>query len=242
MEIERKKNRIRFILVSDMDQVPPLVDEVRNYLRERGISDAPPFILSIREMVNNAIEHGNKMDTSLKVIMDVEEIGNFRFKISVKDEGPGFDYGSMNLSMPDDPSQVRNRGLALINTFADELSFNDSGNVVMAYMTIKNDTFFTVDNEGNKCSIKPVGDLTGKVADELRTLLLDSQASGITVYDFDFADVEDIDSITLSIFVLFANNLFKDYPDGSLQIRNANGDIVNMFQLTRLDRFYKIVD
>ncbi|XPV76871.1 MAG: ATP-binding protein [Desulfovibrio sp.] len=242
MEIERKKNRIRFILASDMEQVAPLIDEVRGYLRERGVVDAPPFILTIRELVNNGIEHGNKSDTVKKVIMDIEEIGNFRFKISVKDEGEGFEHASINLSMPDDPSQVRNRGLALVNTFADELAFNDAGNVSIAYMTIKNDTFFTVDKDGNSCTIRPVGDLTGKVADELRTLLLDSQASGVTSYNFDFSDVEDIDSITLSIFVLFANNLFKDHPDGSLLIRNANSDIVNMFQLTRLDRFYKLVE
>jgi len=163
-----------------------------------------------------------------------------RFKMVVEDEGEGFDYQDIQLSMPDDPNQIRNRGLSLANAFSDQLEFNEKGNLITSYITIRPETVFNVTDDGNRKIIKPTGDITAETAEQFRTLLLNLLNDGHSRYCFDLSDVQDIDSIALSIFVIFSNMVSDRFPDAKLEIIDMSKDIVNLFRMTRLDQNYRI--
>ncbi len=88
------------------------------------------ILIALTEAVNNAMNHGNKMDPEKKVKLSCEnaekEIG---FKI--EDEGEGFDYDS--LPDPTDPENIdkpNGRGVFLMKHLADEVNFHNEGKII----------------------------------------------------------------------------------------------------------------
>lgn len=80
--------------------------------------------MAVNEAATNAIIHGNKEDSSKKVEVSARKDCN-TLKITVRDEGPGFDPDSLP-----DPLQEENllkdsgRGVFLIKQYADEVEFS----------------------------------------------------------------------------------------------------------------------
>jgi serine/threonine-protein kinase RsbW len=87
-------------------------------------------LIAVTEAVNNAIRHGNKENKSKKVqinVCDSERV----FKITVCDEGQGFDY--YNLPDPTAPENIEKengRGIFLMKSLADSVQFNNNGREV----------------------------------------------------------------------------------------------------------------
>jgi serine/threonine-protein kinase RsbW len=79
--------------------------------------------LAVREAVINAIKHGNRMDASKTVEIAFEERPD-RFRVRVRDEGPGFDWTSTR-----DPRVGENlystsgRGIFFMKHFVDRVAF-----------------------------------------------------------------------------------------------------------------------
>jgi serine/threonine-protein kinase RsbW len=95
------------------------------------------LLVSCTEAVNNAITHGNKCDLSKKV--NIKCIADKRMlKILVKDEGEGFDPGSL-----EDPREEKNllkeygRGVFLIKSLMDEFSVRHLKSGTVVEMKIK---------------------------------------------------------------------------------------------------------
>ncbi len=88
------------------------------------------ILIALTEAVNNAIQHGNKADPSKQI--DI----SFRLKdkqavFTVQDQGCGFNYNQ--LPDPTNPENIENpngRGVFLMRNLADEVEFNDNGNMV----------------------------------------------------------------------------------------------------------------
>jgi DNA-binding response OmpR family regulator len=58
-------------------------------------------------------------------------IDTIRLEVSVLDEGPGFDHSSVNQDLdPDSFMRMYGRGLFLINSVMDDVSYNDRGNML----------------------------------------------------------------------------------------------------------------
>jgi anti-sigma regulatory factor (Ser/Thr protein kinase) len=79
---------------------------------------------SVIEACTNAIEHGNGLTADLlaRVIM---EFTPERFEVTIYDSGKGFDFDSKDFSVfPKDIMQERGRGLYMMYSFCDELSFS----------------------------------------------------------------------------------------------------------------------
>lgn len=84
------------------------------------------------EACSNAIEHGNRFAPDKRVTVTLRLNGK-SFMATVKDEGPGFDFGdALDDDSPPDPMSERGRGLMIMKAFTDELHFRyaDGGLVV----------------------------------------------------------------------------------------------------------------
>lgn len=89
--------------------------------------DADDVFLSLVEAVVNAIKHGNKCDMMKKVDIEILK-DNHDLKVTIKDEGAGFD--PMNVKDPTLPECLPvpgGRGVFLIRKLMDEVAYDFSG-------------------------------------------------------------------------------------------------------------------
>lgn len=242
-EINESNEKISFTFAAVMANVNRIIEESHIFFHQLdiGTSEMSNLNLVLRELVNNAIEHGSHSIADKKIQCDIEHLGKKRFKIIVEDEGEGFDHQAIDWEIPLDPRQTRNRGFALINTFADQIKFNESGNRSTVFMSLGRETGFDVRTQNGFQVIAPAGDLTAVQEKSLRTLLEQMIDEGHRCYRFDFSNVGDIDSIILSVFIVFSKMIAKT-GDWKLEICNLNPDLRKLFQVTRVDRIYTVIE
>lgn len=79
------------------------------------------------ELLNNAYEHGNKMDAGKAIIIEWE-MEDGMLTVSVQDEGDGFIPRIPE--EPPSPRQTRGRGLWSVKEDVHSMAFNEKGNKV----------------------------------------------------------------------------------------------------------------
>lgn len=88
------------------------------------------LLLAVVEGVNNAIVHGNKLDSSKNVELEYQVTEN-AVEIIIADEGKGFDFTSVpDPTLPENVEKTHGRGIFLMNHLADEIDFEDEGSKV----------------------------------------------------------------------------------------------------------------
>ena len=96
------------------------------------------LLIATLEAANNAITHGNKLDESKEVEL-IFTADEEKITLSVKDEGPGFDY--QNIPDPTSPENIENmsgRGVFLMTKLSDQIEFEDNGSFVkMTFFLLK---------------------------------------------------------------------------------------------------------
>ncbi|MEI6522129.1 MAG: ATP-binding protein [Bacteroidota bacterium] len=112
-----------------LSAVEKFIEEVceENNIGENNFGN---ILVAVTEAVNNAIQHGNRLDPSKKIEMEAEAIGSaIQFKIS--DQGKGFDFS--NIPDPTEPQNLEKpngRGVFLMKNLADAVSFEENGRIV----------------------------------------------------------------------------------------------------------------
>jgi len=102
-----------------------LVENITNNLTFLAGCDSDPayFIeMAVREIVINAIRHGNQYDLDKQVRISFRFDAD-KFEVQIQDEGKGFDFE--HLPDPCDPSNLlksSGRGIFLVRSFMDDFS------------------------------------------------------------------------------------------------------------------------
>jgi len=112
--------------VSETARVPVILEHVAQFARRQGIADTDGLVLVVRELLMNAILHGNESNCSRTALLRVVTRGS-GFEVQVDDEGGGFDYESLVLGLPEDPQSLTKRGLVLVHELSESLSFEHGG-------------------------------------------------------------------------------------------------------------------
>jgi len=149
----------RFVVSNDSTRVGPLVRHLRDQILAMGLLDDADLNgvgTALHESLINAIEHGNleisselregKRPESYRKLRELrrqqqpycDRKVHVRARISreaavfvVRDEGVGFDPSRLRDPIaPGNLERCSGRGLLLIRTFMDEISFNRSGNQI----------------------------------------------------------------------------------------------------------------
>ena len=121
--IENKQN-LRFS--SDISNLHFIEEFIEKICDEFNINTTyyGNILIAITEAVENAIRHGNGCDSSKNVEI-LFEYDNTGLKFTVHDEGKGFNFN--NIPDPTEINGNAGRGIYLIKTLADNVSFSDNG-------------------------------------------------------------------------------------------------------------------
>ena len=111
---------------SNPDRLPQVDELAQKAAREMGFTkeQSDDISIAVTEIVNNAIIHGNKTDTSKNVIITFK-IEKDQLTIVITDEGNGF-----NPDEVDDPTAPGNilkskgRGIYIVRHLMDKVSFS----------------------------------------------------------------------------------------------------------------------
>lgn len=147
-----------FVLENDLQMIPPLVDFLHRSVRCVGLCDERSGIricIALEEALSNAMFHGNlELQSELRVqnrdayrsLLETRQrttpycdrrlyvdarLTGARGEFVIRDEGRGFNPAT--LPDPTEPANLENpsgRGLLLMRTFMDEMTFNETGNQV----------------------------------------------------------------------------------------------------------------
>lgn len=119
-----KESTVELRIQSSLDYTD-LVENVTNNLTSMaGCSpDHTYFIeMAVREIVTNAIQHGNCFDSAKEVEVQYR-FSSERFEVQIRDQGNGFDFS--HLPDPCDPANLlksSGRGIFLVRSFMDDFS------------------------------------------------------------------------------------------------------------------------
>jgi serine/threonine-protein kinase RsbW len=103
-------------------------------------SKVDAFMTCAKELILNAHRHGHKYDESKKIVIRYRDTGD-KLTLSIQDEGGGFDHRAIidGMKQKDAAQAARERyqaggfgglGFKMITHMADELAYNDAGNMV----------------------------------------------------------------------------------------------------------------
>lgn len=117
-----------------LTMVEALVDKVCNKLNVRE-DYYGNVLIAVTEAVNNAIQHGNKENDRLKVIVKVGE-NSHDFCFAIKDFGQGFDPTSLvDPTAPENIEKEDGRGIFLMKSLAEAVEFSENGTLVNIYFS-----------------------------------------------------------------------------------------------------------
>jgi DNA-binding response OmpR family regulator len=150
----------RYEIDNDILLIPPLVNQLKSAALELSLvdeTDALRLAKAVAEALSNAIYHGNlELDTgqvelslqaspsdanpvklrrqtapySDRRVFVQAQFSPSEARISIRDQGPGFEVHQVAYNIHSDPTQLtrlEGRGLVLIHMFMDEVTFADGG-------------------------------------------------------------------------------------------------------------------
>ena len=127
----------RLKLPSDFNALVDVENLIDRVCTDLGIQEEAygNVLIAVTEAVNNAVNHGNKLNNNLSVHVSVGDHSE-QFCFNIVDEGLGFDYE--NLPDPTAPENIlkeNGRGIFLMKNLADEVVFDKNGSSVFIYFT-----------------------------------------------------------------------------------------------------------
>lgn len=118
---------------SEIRAVSPFIDRVMQLIKESGcfVGDLLALELALREALNNAVTHGNGNAPNKLVEVRCRCERGKGVWLTVRDQGKGFDPDAVPDPLaPDRLEAVHGRGIYLMRSVMDEVSFEAGGTLV----------------------------------------------------------------------------------------------------------------
>ncbi len=120
-------------IASQMESITQVEGLINELCEEFGVEETHygEILIAMTEAVNNAVVHGNKLDTEKMVDIEVRTEGQtMEFRIS--DQGPGFDFDNIpDPTAPENLEKPNGRGVFLMRQLADTCEFEELGRVAI---------------------------------------------------------------------------------------------------------------
>ena len=120
-------------VADDRAQIEALEDRILTEIDRFGFPKSSKFAvkLALEEAVTNAFQHGHKTLTEPKPVRVTFSVSAEQIKVSIEDQGPGFDPGGIpDPTLDENLSNPTGRGLMLMRAYMTSVSYNETGNRV----------------------------------------------------------------------------------------------------------------
>jgi serine/threonine-protein kinase RsbW len=120
---------VRATIASDFTAGFRVQQQILDAAERLGFKEQTLFAIKIavEEALVNAIKHGNKLDPGKHVIIEAS-ISPKQAEISIEDEGPGFDRGSVPNPLADENlEKPSGRGILLIESYMNQVRWDHGG-------------------------------------------------------------------------------------------------------------------
>ena len=125
---------------SELKLIDQLIQDIAAFLNHKNISTHNQINTVVRELCVNSIEHGNNFNFRATINFSLVSFGGQRFKITVEDDGNGFDLSMIDMKLsPHDFDEKKDRGIPVVNSLSDELKYENGGRRAIVYIRIKSD-------------------------------------------------------------------------------------------------------
>lgn len=126
MQIEPESaKRLSLELATDFKELKSLQEKAMEFLIDQ---ESYLLLTCLKELVVNAMEHGNKMDPKKMVSVHIKVMYQY-IQVVVEDEGEGFNWQEkLNGSFDLEGHQERGRGIPMTQLLAQDLYYNREGN------------------------------------------------------------------------------------------------------------------
>lgn len=128
----------KFEFVSQLESLIQLEKHVDELCEQLSVceDDYGNILIAITEAVNNAITHGNQLDENKKVCLEI--VGNTeQLEFVIEDEGLGFNLDEVpDPTLPENIEKLSGRGIFLMRSLADEISFENNGTKITLKFSI----------------------------------------------------------------------------------------------------------
>jgi serine/threonine-protein kinase RsbW len=212
--------------------------DIEPFLSERGFGDLCfDIILSVREVLNNAVQHGSKMDSNKDVCFYIDSDAE-RIQIRITDSGSGFDWRRMEKKVAL-PENTTGRGMNILKQYFDSYRYNEIGNEVeFVRKTLKNrrSCMSKITKEGDKVIVKPEKDMVASVVSSMKAELKQVLDDGAVKMAIDMSKVKMMDSMGIGLLIAAHNSL--DKVGGQLELLNVSADILKLLKNMRLDKHF----
>jgi serine/threonine-protein kinase RsbW len=124
---------LRQSLPSRVAAISPFVDQLMRLIQNFRRADGSEVEIetALREALGNAVIHGNGENSQARVHVECRYYMDGKVSISVRDEGQGFDSNAIpDPTAPENRLSTHGRGIYLMKTLMDEVSFEKGGTVV----------------------------------------------------------------------------------------------------------------
>ena len=115
--------------IENLRNVEKMIDEIASEFNI-GSEIYGNILIATLEAANNAILHGNKLDSE-KEVKIVFKIIEEELHIEINDEGEGFDYQHIpDPTAPENIENINGRGIFLMEKLSDKLEFSKNGSSI----------------------------------------------------------------------------------------------------------------
>jgi len=255
IEIDRQDGHLEIKSPATLQSVDCVVEEAMRFVAGRLARDREfDFKLLLREALINAVVHGCEEDPG-KTVASLFVLDGETMRITVTDEGPGFDWSSRMDAEPD-PEDTCGRGLMILRLYSDGVSFNQPGNSVTIVKRLKspppegngNDAdstttpresdMFEITKTDSLTTIKPDGDIVASVVEDFKALLQNTLRDAPGALAIDLSGTTMIDSMGIGLLIAAHNTLGKSGE--KLRLLHPSQDILTLFRTMRLDKHFII--
>ena len=118
---------------SKVAAISPFVDQLLQFVLQFRSADGSEIDIemALREALANAVVHGNGDDPCKSVYVTCRCYMDGEVSITIRDQGRGFDSNAvLDPTLPENLLFTHGRGIYLMKTLMDEVSFEDGGSVV----------------------------------------------------------------------------------------------------------------
>jgi len=236
---EEFPDRIECRMSSSLHLIERSVEQCRQFLSPAE-GDIDALIQILRELLLNAVEHGNRSDPDCEVSLRLERTEPGRFHATVRDQGEGFCLTEETDPRMPGSKSTRRRGLAIAHALCDEIVSAPEEGCVNAWITLPQRVRVTGEEQDCEWVITPGGDLSASVAGEFRTGLLHWLEQVQTHGVLDLSKVRTMDSICLSVLLAFHRELEMHAGQRTFRLVRVQSRMMALFRMTRIDRLFTI--